>query len=88
MKISLKLEDGSTQALDVATVTITLSNGETLEISAENSRRPAHLCEGITVWGGKMPTEQDSLEELKASTRARGIYPLAANTLHLFPLKK
>lgn len=26
--------------------------------------------------------------ELKASIRMLGIYPLAANTLHLFPLKK
>lgn len=88
MNVSLKNEDGSSQALDVVSLTITLSNGETIEISAESSCRPPHLSEGVTIWGGKMPSKSDSFDELKASTRALGIYPLAANTLHIFPLKK
>ncbi|MFR0653856.1 hypothetical protein SB719_04525 [Pantoea sp. SIMBA_079] len=88
MKVELKSATGESQPLEVASLVITLSNGETIEISEEKQGRPAHLAEGITIWGGRIPQENASLEELKASTRMLGIYPLAANTLHLFPLKK
>ena len=88
MKVEFKNVTGEKQLLDVASLVVTLSNGETIEISEEKRDRPAHLSEGITVWGGRRPRENASLEELKASTRMLGIYPLAANTLHLFPLKK
>jgi len=88
MKVELKNATGENQSLDVTSLVITLSNGETIEISEEKQGRPAHLSEGITLWGGRIPQENASLEELKASTRMLGIYPLAANTLHLFPLKK
>lgn len=88
MKIEFKNATGENQSLDVTSLVITLSNGETIEISDEGQCRPSHLSEGITVWGGRMPRENAALDELKASTRPLGIYPLAANTLHLFPLKK
>jgi len=88
MKVELKNATGENQHLEVESLVITLSNGETIEISEETQGRPAHLSEGLTLWGGRMPQENASLEALKASTRMLGIYPLAANTLHLFPLKK
>lgn len=88
MKVELKDANGEYHSQEVASLVITLSNGETVEISEEKQSRPAHLAEGITIWGGRIPREDGSVEEWKASTRMLGIYPLAANTLHLFPLKK
>jgi len=88
MKIEFKNSAGENQSLDVTSLVITLSNGDTVEVSDEGPARPPHLSEGITVWGGRMPGENATLDELKASTRTLGIYPLAANTLHIFPLKK
>ncbi|PEI02177.1 hypothetical protein CRM79_22280 [Pantoea agglomerans] len=88
MKVKLKNVAGKDQSLDVTSLVITLNNGETLEISEESTGRPGHLSEGITVWGGLIPRPGATLNELKTSTRTLGIYPLAANTLHLFPLKK
>ncbi|HFH2546689.1 TPA: hypothetical protein ACGJN3_003750 [Klebsiella aerogenes] len=88
MKVELKNATGENQPLEVTSLVITLSNGETIEISEEKQGRPTHLSEGITIWGGRIPRESASLEELKESTRMLGIYPLAANTLHLYPLKK
>ncbi len=88
MKIEFKNSAGENQSLDVTSLVITLSNGETIEVSDEGQGRPPHLSEGVTVWGGRMPRENATLDELKASTRTLGIYPLAANTLNIFPLKK
>ncbi|MGK3142240.1 hypothetical protein [Pantoea sp. C2G6] len=88
MKITLKHEDGTSQTQDVTSFIITLSSGETLEISEESAGRPAHLCEGVTVWGGRMPEQNASIDQLKAATRLLGIYPMAANMIHLFPLRK
>lgn len=88
MKLTLKKENGTSETQDVASLIITLSNGETVEISDESQQRPSHLSEGITVWGGSMPKEGASIDDLRASTRSLGIYPLAANLIHLFPLSK
>ena len=88
MKVELKNDTGESQLIEVSSIVITLGNGETVEISEEKQSRPAHLAEGITIWGGRIPREDGSVEEWNASTRMLGIYPLAANTLHLFPLKK
>lgn len=88
MKVEINNATGENQTLEVTSVVIKLSNGETIEISEEKQERPTQLSEGITIWGGRMPRENASLEELKESTRMLGIYPLAANTLHLYPLKK
>lgn len=88
MKVELKNATGENQSLELTSLVINLSNGETIEISEEKQGRPTHLPEGITIWGGRIPLENANHEELKASTRMLGIYPLAANTLHIFPLKK
>lgn len=88
MKVEIYNATGENQTLEVTSLIIKLSNGETIEISEEKQERPTHLSEGIIIWGGRMPRENASLEELKESTRMLGIYPLAANTLHLYPLKK
>jgi len=88
MKVQVKNQNGMVQDLEVASLVITLSNGETLEIGEESGGRPDHLSEGVTVWGGRMPEQGASLDELKESTRGLGLYPLAANMIHLFPLSK
>lgn len=85
MKVQTKNENGEALFLEVTSLVITLSNGETIEISDEMKNRPDDLSEGVMVWGGRMPKEDASLDELKASTRGLGIYPLAANMIHLFP---
>lgn len=88
MKVELKDTTGENKPQEVASLVITLSNGETIEISEEKQGHPAHLAEGITILGGRIPQENASLEKLKESTRMLGIFPLAANTLHVYPLKK
>jgi len=88
MKITFSKEDGTTVTQDISSLTITLNNGETLEISEDSEGRPPHLSEGVTLWGGKMPQENATLDELKSSTRVLGIYPLAANVIHVFPVLK
>ena len=85
MKVEAKNKNGSSHALEVTSLVITLSNGETIEISDEFEGRPADVPEGVTVWGGTIPKEGAALDELKASTRGLGVYPLAANMIHLFP---
>lgn len=40
MKIDAKNENGTTQHLEVSSLIITLSNGETIEITDENKNRP------------------------------------------------
>lgn len=88
MKVELKLADGTSQAFDALSLLITLSNGETLEVEGENENQPVHLSAGVTLWGGRIPQQNASLQELKASTRGLGVYPLAANIIHIFPLQK
>jgi len=85
MKVQTKNENGEPLFLNVTSLVITLSNGETIEISDEMKSHPDDASEGVIVWGGRMPKEGASLDELKASTRGLGIYPLAANMIHLFP---
>ena len=88
MKVQVKNQNGMVQDLAAASLVITLGNGETLEIGEESSGRPDHLSEGVTIWGGRIPEQGASLDALKESTRGLGIYPLAANMIHLFPLSK
>jgi len=88
MKVQVKNENGVVQNLEATSLVITLGNGETLEIGEESGGRPEHLPEGVTVWGGRIPEQGASLDELKASTRGLGLCPLAANMIHLFPLSK
>ncbi len=85
MKVEAKNKNGSSQSLEVTSLVITLSSGETIEISDEFESRSAEVSEGVIVWGGTAPKEGASLDELKASTRGLGVYPLAANIIHLFP---
>lgn len=85
MKVDAKNEHGVRQHLDVSSLIITFSNGETIEITCENENRPADIPEGVTVWGGKVPEENATLDKLKSTTRGLGVYPLAANMMHIFP---
>lgn len=88
MNLTVKKVNGTVEALDVTSLVITLGCGESIEISEECQARPPHLSEGVTIWGGIMPPQGASIEELKNTTRLLGIYPLAANMIHLFPLGK
>ena len=88
MKITLNNENGTSETQDVSSLIITLSSGETIEISEESQGRPPYISEGVTVWGGRMPEKGASIDALRASTRLLGICPMAANMIHLFPLHK
>ncbi|TQO08044.1 UNVERIFIED_ORG: hypothetical protein FHU01_1848 [Citrobacter freundii] len=85
MKIDAKNENGTTQHLEVSSLIITLSNGETIEITDENKNRSIDVPEGVIVWGGKMPEEGATIDKLKNTTRGLGVYPLASNMVHIFP---
>ncbi|EFH6731083.1 hypothetical protein ID517_002756 [Escherichia coli] len=85
MKIDAKNKNGETQHLEVSSLIITFSNGETIEITDESKVRPASIPEGVIVWGGRMPEEGATLDKLKEMTRCLGLYPLASNMVHIFP---
>lgn len=85
MKIDAKNKNGETQHLEVSSLIITFSNGETIEITDEGRIRPTDLPEGVIVWGGRMPEEGATLDKLKDTTRCLGLYPLASNMVHIFP---
>ena len=88
MKLTFNKENGTSETQNVASLIITLNSDEKIEITEESSERPPHLSEGVTVWGGRVPKEGASLDELKVSTRSLSVYPLAANLIHIFPLPK
>ncbi|MBY6255772.1 hypothetical protein K3G69_04560 [Phytobacter diazotrophicus] len=88
MKIELKNANQILQTIEVTSIILTLSNGETLEMEEVEKCGPVHLSAGVNVWGGRLPEPNASLDTLKAASRTLGMYPLAANVVHLFPLIK
>lgn len=62
-------------------VVIELNNGKTLEVLEDYAKR------GLLIWGGREPVSGLSLEESKERTESLGIYPVAANVVHIFPFK-
>lgn len=87
MKVEFKNYNGETQLVNISSLTITLNNEEIITICSEKETRPTYIPEGITIWGGKIPVHDTSLAELKESTRMLAIYPLAANHIHVAPIK-
>ena len=85
MKIYVTDNDGNLIAVDGKSVVIELNNGSTLEIAEEYSRND--VPEGINLWGGREPSSFFSTEEIIAKTECLGVYPIAANALHIFPYK-
>ncbi len=64
MKIDIKNKMGIHNT-DVSSLIITLNNGETIEITDENKSRPIDIPEGVTVWGGRAPDKEASIDQLK-----------------------
>ena len=85
MKIFITDDGGNLIPIDGKSVVIELNNGKTIEIAEEYGRDD--IPEGINLWGGREPSPSLSFEEIKARTESLGVYPLAANALHVFPYK-
>ncbi|KWZ89270.1 hypothetical protein, partial [Citrobacter freundii] len=85
MKIFITDNEGNLIPVDGKSVVIELNSGGTIEIAEEYSRDD--VPEGINLWGGREPSPSLSFEEIKARTEGLGVYPIAANALHVFPYK-
>ena len=85
MKIFITDDGGNLIPVDGKRVVIELNNGKTIEIAEEYGRDD--IPEGINLWGGREPSPSLPFEEIKARTESLGVYPLAANALHVFPYK-
>ncbi|ELT3495757.1 hypothetical protein RZ024_21740 [Citrobacter freundii] len=85
MKIFITDNEGNLIPVDGKSVVIELNSGGTIEIAEEYSRDD--VPEGINLWGGREPSPSLSFEEIKARTEVLGVYPIAANALHVFPYK-
>lgn len=85
MKIFITDDGGNLIPVDGKSVVIELNNGKTIEIAEEYGRDD--IPEGINLWGGREPSTSLPFEEIKARTESLGVYPLAANALHVFPYK-
>ncbi|WP_213133915.1 hypothetical protein [Citrobacter sp. FP75] len=85
MKIYTTDNDGNLIPVDGKSVVIELNNGRTIEIAEEYSRND--IPEGINLWGGREPSSFLSEEEIITKTECLGVYPMAANALHIFPYK-
>lgn len=83
MKIFITDDGGNLIPVDGKSVVIELNNGKTIEIAEEYGRDD--IPEGINLWGGREPSPSLPFEEIKARTESLGVYPLAANALHVFP---
>lgn len=67
------------QPVNAKKAVLALSSGRTVEVMEDYAQK------GLLIWGGREPLPGLTLEQLKARTDSLGIYPLAANMLHLFP---
>lgn len=85
MKIFITDNDGNLIPVEGKSVVIELNNGKTIEIAEEYARDD--IPEGINLWGGREPSPSLPFEEIKARTESLGVYPIAANALHVFPYK-
>lgn len=85
MKIFITDDGGNLIPVDGKSVVIELKNGKTIEIAEEYGRDD--IPEGINLWGGREPSPSLPFEEIKARTESLGVYPIAANALHVFPYK-
>ncbi|EGT0660843.1 hypothetical protein JAF83_001002 [Citrobacter werkmanii] len=85
MKIFITDNDGNMIPVEGKSVVIELNNGKTIEIAEEYARDD--IPEGINLWGGREPSPSLPFEEIKARTESLGVYPIAANALHVFPYK-
>ncbi|ELB7898447.1 hypothetical protein RH801_005067 [Citrobacter freundii] len=85
MKIFITDNEGNLIPVDGKSVVIELNSGGTIEIAEEYSRDD--VPEGINLWGGREPSPSLSFEEIKARIEGLGVYPIAANALHVFPYK-
>ncbi|KKZ15832.1 hypothetical protein AAY84_23900 [Serratia marcescens] len=84
MKIFILDPAGNLVPVDGKGVVIELNNGKTLEIADDI---PVNgIPEGINLWGGREPSAL-APEERRAGTESLGVYPIAANALHIFPYR-
>ena len=85
MKIFITDNDGNLIPVDGKSVVIELNSGGTIEIAEEYSRDD--VPEGINLWADENPPLHSLSRKSKPEQKALGVYPIAANALHVFPYK-
>ncbi|MFP5595582.1 hypothetical protein [Kluyvera sp. 142486] len=73
--------DGALQPVKENKLLIELNNGKTLEVM------PDYANKGLLIWGGREPIAGLPLEYTRKRTESLGLFPLAANVVHLFPYR-
>ncbi|WP_439412739.1 hypothetical protein [Enterobacter ludwigii] len=81
LKIFITPYGGGKQRVVTTSILIELKNGKTLELLEDYARR------GLLLWGGREPESGLPIEEVVKRTESIGIYPLAANGIHVFPYR-
>lgn len=81
LKIFITPHNGGKQRVDASSILISLKNGKTLELLEDYARG------GLLIWGGREPESGLPLEDVIKRTESIGVYPLAANVIHVFPYK-
>ncbi|MEW5561018.1 hypothetical protein AB1287_12335 [Enterobacter asburiae] len=78
MELFISEDSGHLIPLTSKNVVIELNNGKTLEVVEDYAKK------GLLIWGGREPVSGLTLNEAKERTESLGIYPLAANMIHVF----
>lgn len=79
--ISVADDDGNLTPLTTSTAVLELANGKTVEVMEDYGQK------GLLIWGGREPNPVLAFEEIKARTECLGLYPIAANVVHIFTYK-
>lgn len=79
--ISIADEDGRLTPIQNKKVVLALANGKTVEVMEDYGQK------GLLIWGGCEPNPDLPFEEIKARTECLGLYPIAANVVHVFAYK-
>lgn len=78
MELFISEDNGHLIPLTSKNVVLELNNGKTLEVVEDYAKK------GLLIWGGREPVSGLTLNEAKERTESLGIYPLAANMIHVF----
>lgn len=79
--ISIADENGMLTPLKNPKAVLEFANGKTVEVMEDYARK------GLLIWGGREPNPDLAFEEIKARTECLGLYPIAANVVHVFAYK-
>jgi hypothetical protein len=81
MKIFIYDQNDARQPVDTSNIVIELKSGKTLEVLLDYAQK------GLLIWGGREPASRLPVEEAAKRIESLGVYPKAANIIHVFPYK-